>query len=143
MHTFHILNNNLRYLWSVKIAKILKCAQISRKHLHLMIVFCSTTTPLPWKQCIVLLYSILPCRRLSSDCRHVRHKPTIKPRSGGVLTLTIDYMIRSYQFNHLHMTGVHARHPCPPHNPFLCHASPKQDNTFNLRKRDGVSRGGR
>ena len=63
---------------------------------------------------VVLLYLVLPCRRLSSDCRHVRHKPTIKPRSGGVLILTIDYMIRSYQFNHLDMTGVRARHPCPP-----------------------------
>ena len=64
---------------------------------------------------VVLLYSVLPCRRLSSDCRHVRHKPTIKPRSGGVLTLTIDY--RSNQFNHLHMTGARVRHPCPPQYP--------------------------
>ena len=59
----------------------------------------------------VSLYSVLPCRRLSSDCRHVRHKPTIKPRSGAVLTLTIDYVIRSNLFNHLHMTGVRASPP--------------------------------
>ena len=59
----------------------------------------------------VLLYSVLPCRRLSSDCRHVRHKLTIMPRSGAVLTLTIDYVIRSNLFNHLHMTGVRASPP--------------------------------
>ena len=59
----------------------------------------------------VSLYSVLPCRRLSSDCRHVRHKLTIMPRSGAVLTLTIDYVIRSNLFNRLHMTGVRASPP--------------------------------